>query len=57
MKKHALTASLLAFAMLAAGCSATTGSSGSASSGGVIHYLHRLPDGEGMTKVNDIVAR
>ena len=57
MKKHALAASLLAFAMLAAGCSATTGSSGSASSGGVIRYLHRLPDGEGMTKVNDIVAR
>ena len=57
MKKHALAASLLAFAMLTAGCSATTGSSGSASSGGVIRYLHRLPDGEGMTKVNDIVAR
>lgn len=57
MKKHALAASLLAFAMLAAGCSATTGASGSASSGGVIRYLHRLPDGEGMTKVNDIVAR
>ena len=57
MKKHALAASLLAFAMLTAGCSATTGSSGSTSSGGVIRYLHRLPDGEGMTKVNDIVAR
>ena len=57
MKKHALAASLLAFAMLAAGCSATTGASGSASSGGVIRYLHRLPDGEGMTKVNDMVAR
>jgi len=36
MKKHALAASLLAFAMLAAGCSATTGASGSASSGGVL---------------------
>ena len=48
MKKHALAASLLAFAMLTAGCSATTGSSGSASSGGVIRYLHRLPDGEGL---------
>ena len=55
MKKHALAASLLAFAMLTAGCSATTGSSGSSSSGGVIRYLHRLPDGEGMTKVLSLI--
>ena len=57
MKKHALAASMLALALLASGCSATSSSSGSSASGGVIRYLHRLPDGEGMTKVNDIVAR
>ena len=57
MKKHALAASMLALALLASGCSATSGSSGSSGSDGVIRYLHRLPDGEGMTKVNDIVAR
>ena len=49
MKKHALAASLLAFAMLAAGCSATTGASGSASSGGVIRHLHRHPAGADVT--------
>lgn len=50
---------------LAAACSSGTGSStgaspdGSAAPAGPVElsYLHRLPDGEGMTKVADIVAQ
>lgn len=34
-----------------------TGSSGNSSEPVAITYLHRLPDGEGMTKVSDIVAK
>jgi multiple sugar transport system substrate-binding protein len=45
---------------LAAGCSSdggTDGTDGTASGPVTIEYLHRLPDGEGMTAVADIVAR
>ncbi|MDN6793546.1 MAG: extracellular solute-binding protein [Propionibacterium sp.] len=63
-----LTASVAALgtvtAMGLAACSSGgTSESGNATSGSAsgevaqITYLHRLPDGDGMTKVNDIVAR
>lgn len=42
----------------ASSTSPTTGASSSAPAEKVeLSYLHRLPDGDGMTKVNDIVAR
>ncbi|MDL9978323.1 ABC transporter substrate-binding protein [Microbacterium sp. ASV49] len=51
-------AGALAVAGLAACSSSGTGSSGTAPSGPItIEYMHRLPDGEGMTPVADIVAR
>ena len=63
MKRKIVVAAIAASLSLSvAACSGTD--SGSASScpkapeGPVsISYLHRLPDGEGMTKVNDIIAR
>lgn len=43
----------------ATGGSDTTGDSGAAGSGEVVKitYWHRLPDKEGMTKVDDVVAQ
>ena len=66
-----LTASVAALATLSTmglvACSSgddpASSTSGAAEPGGTsgevaeITYLHRLPDGDGMTKVNDIVAR
>ncbi|WP_420176414.1 ABC transporter substrate-binding protein [Luteococcus sp. OSA5] len=39
------------------GSSSASGTEGSSSEKVTIEYLHRLPDGEGMTKVADIVAK
>ena len=49
-----------ALSMGLAGCgSASDGASDAASDGDVVNitYMHRLPDGDGMTLVNDIVAK
>ena len=57
----AALASVAAIGMALAGCGSTGGDTASKdtkSDGPVtITYLHRLPDGDGMTLVNDIVAR
>lgn len=58
-RRIAVTATATAAALTLAACSGS-GSDGTteAATGPVeISYLHRLPDGEGMTAVNDIVAR
>lgn len=46
-----------ALALSACGSTGTSASSGDENSVVTIDYLHRLPDGEGMTPVKDIVAK
>lgn len=53
-------AAVAAMGMGLAGCgSDTAGDTKPGSDGGVVNitYMHRLPDSEGMTLVNDIVAK